>query len=104
MSSRRPAGYDCFDLPCDQRDGAGQFMDKSLSPPFSVGKYLVSPSCRRTESGDYIAITSVRSGTGTGTHDRVFRFERRFACDRSALHFAAHEGRMLAANRSHSTR
>ena len=71
-------------------------MDMFLSPPFSVGKYLVSPLCRRTDSGDYIAITSIRSGSGTGTHDRVFRFLPRFDSGPCALNFAALEGRALA--------
>jgi hypothetical protein len=41
---------------------------------FSVGKYLVSPLTRRTDAGDYAASVSIRSGHGSGTHDRVFRF------------------------------
>lgn len=70
----------------------------SITPaqPFSVGKFLVSPLSRLTEDGNYIASTSIRSGRGIGTHDRVFRFTPRFTSAQSALAYAARHGRHLA--------
>jgi len=82
------------------RDGGSCFMNTSIAAPFSVGKYTVSPLCRQTDAGDYIAITSLRSGSGSTTHDRVFRFLPRFQTGRNALRFAAREGRALASARA----
>ena len=62
---------------------------------YSVGKYLVSPSSRITESGDFTASLSIRSGRGSGTHDRVFRFTPIFPTREGALTYAATEGRSL---------
>jgi hypothetical protein len=59
---------------------------------FSVGKYLVSPLTRTTESGQYTASVSIRSGRGSGTHDRVFRFLPEFATREGALAYAIAEG------------
>jgi len=78
------------------RDGGDPLMNTSISAPFSVGKYTVSPISRQTDAGDYIAITSLRSGSGTATRDRVFSFLPRFQTHRTALRFAAREGRALA--------
>ena len=71
-------------------------MNITPTQPFSVGKFLVSPLSRLTEAGDYIASTSIRSGQGIGTHDRVFRFVPRFSTAQSALAYAACHGRHLA--------
>ncbi len=71
-------------------------MATTLEKPFSVGKFLVSPLSRLTEAGDYIASISIRSGRGSGSHDRVFRFLPRFTTQQGALAYAAHEGRCLA--------
>jgi len=54
----------------------------------SVGKYLVSPLTRLTDGGDYAASVSIRSGT----HDRVFRFVRRFATRDAAQRYAIEQG------------
>jgi hypothetical protein len=59
---------------------------------FSVGKYLVSPLSRLTESGQYLASLSIRSGSGRGTHDRVYRFVPEFATREGALQYAIAEG------------
>ncbi len=64
---------------------------------FSIGRFLVSPSARVTDTGDYAPSVSLRRGRGAGTHDKVFRFTRRFANHRSAVAYAAREGRALAA-------
>lgn len=60
---------------------------------YLVGKFLVSPLSRITESGDFLASLSIRSGQGRGTHDRVFRFLPRFATRQCALEYAARQGR-----------
>ena len=78
------------------RKAALHFMISSNEKSFPVGKYLVSPLSRLTETGDYSASISLRSGRGMGTHDRVFRLVPRFATHHAALRYAAREGRALA--------
>lgn len=67
-------------------------MNTTLEQAFSVGKYLVSPLIRRNVSGQYTASVSIRSGSGRGTHDRVFRFIPEFATREGALRYAIAEG------------
>jgi len=67
-------------------------MNTTLENAFSVGKYLVSPLSRRSESGHYLASVSIRSGSGSGTHDRVYRFVPEFATREGALAYAIAEG------------
>ena len=55
---------------------------------FSVGKYLVSPLTRLTDSGHYAASVSIRSGM----HDRVLRFIPRFATREAARRYAIEQG------------
>ncbi|NTU65783.1 MAG: hypothetical protein HGB05_20860, partial [Chloroflexi bacterium] len=38
--------------------------------PITMGKYLVSPLARQTDEGRYAPSVSIRSGRGSGTHDR----------------------------------
>ncbi|HEV8689866.1 MAG TPA: hypothetical protein VGQ91_06200 [Ideonella sp.] len=59
---------------------------------FSVGKYLVSPLTRLTDAGQYTASVSIRSGQGSNTHDRVFRFLPSFATRESARRYATEQG------------
>lgn len=72
------------------------FPHQELS--FSIGRYLVSPSARVTDTGDFAPSVSIRRGMGTGTHDKVFRFLRRFPCHRSAVDYAIGQGRSLVAD------
>jgi hypothetical protein len=67
-------------------------MNNTIEKAFSVGKYLVSPLSRLTESGQYAASVSIRSGRGSGTHDRVFRFIPEFTTQEGALQYAIAEG------------
>ncbi len=67
-------------------------MNTTLEKAFSVGKYLVSPLTRTTESGNYTASVSIRSGSGSGTSDRVYRFVPEFATREGALQYAVAEG------------
>ncbi|MFZ9233364.1 MAG: hypothetical protein ACO226_03590, partial [Hylemonella sp.] len=63
-------------------------MNTTLEKAFSVGKYLVSPLSRLSESGRYLASVSIRSGSGRGTYDRVFRFVPQFDTQEGALQYA----------------
>ncbi len=67
-------------------------MINTLEKAFQVGKYLVSPLIKPTESGQYAASVSIRSGRGSGTHDRVFRFVPHFPTEEGALQHAIAEG------------
>lgn len=67
-------------------------MNTTLENAFSVGKYLVSPLSRLNESGQYTASVSIRSGSGRGTSDRVYRFVPEFDTRESALQYAIAEG------------
>ncbi len=60
---------------------------------FSVGKYLVSPLPRLNDAGQYTASVSIRSGSGRGTHDRVFRFLPEFNTREGAVQYAIDQGR-----------
>lgn len=71
-------------------------MISNTEKSFPVGKYLVSPLSRLTETGDYSASISLRSGRGMASHDRVFRLVPRFDTHHAALRYAAREGRALA--------
>jgi hypothetical protein len=57
-----------------------------------VGRFLISPITRQTESGQYTASLSIRSGQGSSTHDRVFRFLPLFASAQAAAHYALGQG------------
>ena len=59
---------------------------------FAVGKYLVSPLTRLNEAGRYNASLSIRSGSGRGTHDRVFRFLPEFSTREGAVQYAIAQG------------
>jgi hypothetical protein len=72
--------------------GANPLMISISDKNFSVGKYLVSPMTRLTGEGDYAASLSIRSGRGSGTHDRVFRFVPRFATPEGARTYAIEQG------------
>jgi hypothetical protein len=58
----------------------------------TVGKYLVSPLTRLLDDGRYAASVSIRSGSGSGTHDRVLRLASVFADHAAAAHYATSEG------------
>lgn len=54
----------------------------------AVGKYLVSPLAKEQSEGRYAASVSIRSGRGSGTHDRVLRFSGLFDSAAAAVHYA----------------
>ncbi|WP_088280575.1 hypothetical protein [Ideonella sp. A 288] len=59
---------------------------------FAVGKYLVSPMTRQLDDGRYAPSVSIRSGRGSGTHDRVIRLDARFATHAAAIAHATEHG------------
>ena len=67
-------------------------MITTLEKAFSVGKYLVSPLTTRHAAGRYSAGVSIRSGSGSATHDRVFRFAPQFATRARAAGYAVAQG------------
>ena len=58
----------------------------------AVGKYLVSPLIKDLDDGRFAASVSIRSGRGSGTHDRVMRFTPRFGSHAAAVRYAVNEG------------
>jgi len=58
----------------------------------SVGKYLVSPLVKNLDDGRFAASVSIRSGRGSGMHDRVMRFTPQFGSHAAALRYAVDEG------------
>jgi hypothetical protein len=65
------------------------YMITTHEKAFSAGKYLVSPMTRINDSGQYIALVSIRNGS----HDRVFRFTPQFASSQDAVRYAIGEAR-----------
>ncbi|WP_347876447.1 hypothetical protein [Variovorax atrisoli] len=59
-----------------------------------VGRYIVTPMTKLTESGQYAASVSVRRGM----HDRVFRLIPRFESAARAAHYALAQGRHFVLN------
>ena len=58
----------------------------------TVGKYLISPLTKAVDNGWYASSVSIRSGVGSGTHDRVLRLTRPFRDRIAAIHYATGEG------------
>nr|WP_028602644.1 hypothetical protein [Ottowia thiooxydans] len=60
----------------------------------SIGRYLVTPITRRTDSGLYQASVSIRRGM----HDRIFRFIPQFCSDSGAQVYAMAQARSMLLN------
>jgi hypothetical protein len=67
---------------------AARHSTQALGGPRKVGKYLVSPLVKASENGWFISSVSIRSGTGSGTTDRVLRLTRLFRCAKEATTYA----------------
>ena len=67
------------------------FMD-IIQHSVAMGKYLVSPLIKNLDDGRFAASVSIRSGRGSGMHDRVMRFTPRFTSHSAALRYAVDEG------------
>jgi len=72
--------------------GRGALRIKTMNHNVAVGKYLVSPLTKRLDDGRYAASVSIRSGRGSGTHDRIMRFTPLFACNATAASYATEQG------------
>ena len=57
-----------------------------------VGKYLVSPLSKLSDTGHYLASVSIKSGRGSATHDRVLRFAMPFVDQEEAESYASTQG------------
>ena len=68
----------------------------------TVGKYLISPLTKHLANGWYACSVSIRSGSGTATHDRVLRLTRLFQCRVAAVRFATAEGLQWIGHRNPS--
>ena len=73
--------------PSGHRSGEGE---EQLAPiaPRQVGKYLVSPLIKAQGNGWFASSVSIRSGSGSGTSDRVLRLTRVFRHATEAADFA----------------
>ena len=57
-----------------------------------AGKYLISPLPKKLDNGWWAISVSIRSGSGSGTHDRVLRLTRLFRDRLAAAEYAVAEG------------
>jgi hypothetical protein len=69
-----------------------------------VGKYLISPITKLLANGWYACSVSIRSGSGSGTHDRVLRLTRLFRSHLAAVGYATAEGLQWIGHRNTSVR
>lgn len=58
----------------------------------TVGRFVLSPITRQTDSGQFAASLSIRSGQGSASHDRVYRFTPLFTTAQAAAHYALDQG------------
>lgn len=64
----------------------------SLHHARTVGRFVLSPITRQTDSGQFAASLSIRSGHGSASHDRVFRFTPLFTSAQAAARYALEQG------------
>jgi len=53
---------------------------------------VLSPITRQNADGQFVASLSIRSGQGSGTHDRVYRFVPLFDSPQAAALYAIDQG------------
>jgi len=70
------------------------FDSMQTSLTHEVGRYLVTPMTKLTETGQYAASVSIRRGM----HDRVFRLIPRFDSAARAAVYALAQGRAFVLN------
>lgn len=63
-------------------------------PAQSLGRYLITPLTRLTDTGQYAASVSIRRGM----HDRIFRFIPRFDSAANAERYALAQGQHFVLN------
>jgi hypothetical protein len=59
--------------------------------PLEIGKYLISSTAQEAANGAFSASVSIRSGKGSGTHDRIVRFSAPFESAAAALRYATEQ-------------
>jgi hypothetical protein len=64
------------------------------TPAQSLGRYLITPLTRLTDSGQYAASVSIRRGM----HDRIFRLIPRFDSAANAERYALAQGQHFVLN------
>ncbi len=67
-------------------------MSFTHTHPFTSGKFLVTPLSRSHGEGSHTAMLSIRRGTGSQTHDRIYSFKPEFKTKDSAMMFATAQG------------
>jgi hypothetical protein len=67
------------------------FRDPSHAP-MQLGKYHITPLTKALDEGGFGCSVSIRSGSGSGTTDRVVRLQRRFYDRVAAAAYALEEG------------
>ncbi|WP_284335456.1 hypothetical protein [Comamonas sp. NoAH] len=68
-------------------------MNPSLSSSQVIGRYALTHTAELTPSGTYAATLSIRSGKGSSSHDRVFRFIPLFLTSAAAICYAIEQGK-----------
>ena len=68
-------------------------MIHTPSLPQVIGRYALTPAAEMTASGSYTATLSIRSGKGSCSHDRVFRFIPQFRSPAAAIRYAIEQGK-----------
>jgi hypothetical protein len=81
--------------------GRAQDLAMDSRDTITVGKYLISPLTKMLANGWYACSVSIRSGSGSGTHDRVLRLTRLFRSRLSAVAYATTEGVRWIGERAH---
>jgi hypothetical protein len=81
-----------FNFGISRRRAVPRLSMDIIQHSIAVGKYLVSPLIKDLDDGRFAASVSIRSGRGSGTHDRVIRLTPRFASHASAVRFAIDHG------------
>src|SRR5215467_13670929 len=84
-----------FSLPADRMPAMQAEAKAAVSnglreptEPRQVGKYLVSPLVKVVANGWFARSVSIRSGSGSGTTDRILRMTTLFSCAKEAATYA----------------
>jgi len=80
------------DIPGRARRTAHICLIHSLHHARTVGRFVLSPITRQTDGGQFAASLSIRSGHGSASHDRVFRFTPLFTTAQAAAGYALQQG------------
>lgn len=58
----------------------------------TIGKYRIVACPRPLETGQFAALVSIASGSGSASTDRVMRFRNDFSTPEAAAHYAVSQG------------